>query len=216
MSVPILVPEGESVVTLTSTSICESTAKSIVVVAIVVLSISILSIVVLTIVVLAVVVLATVVAVVVLAIVVLTIVVLAIVVAVVVAAVIIGGIAAAATVVGSPTTKQVVEEPFIPSVLPLFCLPPLPARVAGAGAASGKEEPGLPVLSLAFATFAARVASVDVAVVQSTSKSTSNCGSQDGGAEGTKTGANEAPVQSIVAREKPRVSVQGTERELLS
>jgi len=170
------------------------------------MSISILTIVVLTIVVLTIVVLA---------IVVLAIVVLAIVVSVVVAAVIIGGITAAAAVVGSPAAKQIVEEPFIPSVLPLICLPPLPARVAGAGAASGKEEPGLTVLSLAFATFAARVASVDVAVVQSTSKSTSNCGSQDGGAEGTQTGANEASVQRFVAREKPRVCVQGTERELL-
>ena len=74
------------------TSVCESTAESIVVVAIVVLSISILAIVVLTIVVMA--------------IVVIPIVVLPIVVAVV----IIGGITATATVVGSPT-KQIIEEP---------------------------------------------------------------------------------------------------------
>merc|ERR1711951_311786 len=100
MSVPILVSEREPVVTLTSTSVCESTAESIVVVAIVV----------------------------------------------------IGGITATATVVGSPT-KQIIEEPFIPSVLPLFCLSSLPASVTGARATGGKEEPGpTTVTSLAFAT----------------------------------------------------------------
>merc|ERR1712233_308616 len=162
MGVSILVSERESVVTLTSTSICESTAESIVVVAIVVLSISILAVVILTIVVMAIVVIP---------IVVMPIVVLSIVVAVVV----IGGITATATVVGSPT-KQIIEEPFIPSVLPLFCLSPLPASVTGAGATRGKEEPGLTIVtSLAFATFATGVASVDVAVVQSTS----NCWSKD-------------------------------------
>merc|ERR1712233_289940 len=167
MGVSILVSERESVVTLTSTSVCESTAESIVVVAIVVLSISILAVVVLTIVVMAIVVIP----IVVLPIVVLSIVVLPIVVAVVV----IGGITATATVVGSPT-KQIIEEPFIPSVLPLFCLSPLPASVTGAGATRGKEEPGLTIVtSLAFATFATGVASVDVAVVQSTS----NCWSKD-------------------------------------
>ena len=82
------------------TSICESTAESIVVVAVVVLSTSILAVVVLTIVVLAIVVLAIVVGIV------LTIVVLTIVLSIV----IIGGITAASTVVGSPT-KQIVEEP---------------------------------------------------------------------------------------------------------
>merc|ERR1712198_773642 len=124
-------------------------------------------------------------AIVVLPIVVLPIVVLSIVVAVVV----IGGITATATVVGSPT-KQIIEEPFIPSVLPLFCLSPLPASVTGAGATRGKEEPGLTIVtSLAFATFATGVASVDVAVVQSTS----NCRSKNGSTEGTQTCSNKAP-----------------------
>merc|ERR1712198_510034 len=163
MSVSILVSERESVVTLTSTSVCESTAESIVV-----LSISIMAIVVLAIVVMAIVVIP---------IVVLPIVVLPIVVAVVV----IGGITATATVVGSPT-KQIIEEPFIPSVLPLFCLSPLPASVTGAIATRGKEEPGLTIInSLAFATFPAIIAIVDVAVVQSTS----DCWSKNGSTEGT-------------------------------
>merc|ERR550517_1702400 len=184
------------------TSICESTAETIVVVAIVVLSVVVLSVVVLSISILSIVVLSSSI----LAVVVLTIAILSIVVAIVV----IGGIAAAATVVGCPT-KQIIEEPFIPSVLPLFCLPPLPASVTGTGAASWKEKPGLTIItSLAFATFAARVASV--AVVQSTS----NCRTKDCGTEGTQTGSNKAPVQSIVAREEPCVCVQRTERELLS
>merc|ERR1712007_34294 len=118
------------------TSICESTAETIVVVAVVVLSIVILSIVVLTISILP--------------IVVLTISILTVVVAIVVLAVVVIVITAAATVVVSPTK----EEPFVPSILPL-CLSSLPASVAGAGSATGKEEPGLPIFSLPFATFAA-------------------------------------------------------------
>jgi len=196
MSVAILVPERESVVALTSTSICESTAEPIVVVAVVVLSTSILAVVVLTIVVLAIVVG-----------IVLTIVVLTIVLSIV----IIGGITAASTVVGSPT-KQIVEEPFVPSILSVFGLPSLPASVAGAGAPCGKEEPCLTILSLAFATFAARVARV---AVQGSVQGTSNCRSKDGSTEGTNTSAHKASVQSFVAREKPCVCVQGSERELL-
>jgi len=182
MSVAILVPERESVVALTSTSICESTAEPIVVVAVVVLSTSILAVVVLTIVVLAIVVLAIVVGIV-LAIVVLT---------VVLSIVIIGGnvITAASTVVGSPT-KQIVEEPFIPSILSVFGLPSLPASVAGAGAPCGKEEPCLTILSLAFATFAARVARV---AVQGSVQGTSNCRSKDGSTKGAQTSAHKAPV----------------------
>jgi len=107
------------------TSICEPTAEYVVVVAVVVLSTSILTVVVLAVVV------AIVLSIVVLAIVVLAIVVLAIVVAIVLSIVIIWGITAASTVVGSPT-KQIVEEPFISSILPLFCLSPFPASVTGA------------------------------------------------------------------------------------
>jgi len=185
MSVAILVPERESVVALTSTSICESTAEPIVVVAVVVLSTSILTIVVLTIVVLAIVVLTIVVLAIVVGIV-LTIVVLTIVLSIV----IIGGITAASTVVGSPT-KQIVEEPFIPSILSVFGLPSLPASVAGAGAPCGKEEPCLTILSLAFATFAARVARV---AVQGSVQGTSNCRSKDGSTKGAQTSAHKAPV----------------------
>jgi hypothetical protein len=194
MCVPILVSERESVVTLASTSICESTAETIVVVAIVVLSVVVVSVVVLTIVVLTVVVLT---------VVVLTVSILSIVVAIVVIV-----ITAAATMVASPTK----EEPFISSILPLFCLPPLPATVTGTGSATGKEEPGLTILSLAFATFAARVAAgVEVPLVQGSS----NCRSKNGGSKSTQASSHKTPVQSLVAREKPCVCVQGTERELL-
>jgi len=43
----------------------------------------------------------------------------------------------------------------------------------------------------------------------------SNCRSKDGGAKSTQAGSHQASVQSFVAREKPGVCVQGTERELL-
>jgi len=194
MRVPILVSKGESVVTLASSSICESTAETVVVVAIVVLAVVVISVVVLPVVVLAIVVLAIVVlsvvvmtivvlaivvlsivvavvvavvilSVVVLSIVVLPIVVLTIVVAVVILPVVVIVITAAATVVASPTK----EEPFISSILPVSCLSPLPAIVAGTGSTTGKEEPGLTVLSLPFATFAARVPVVEVTVVQGSS-----------------------------------------------
>merc|ERR1712226_296732 len=124
MRVPILVSKGESVVTLASSSICESTAKTVVVMPVVII------------------------AVVILAIVVLSIVVLSVVVAVVILSVVVIVITAAATMVASPTK----EEPFISSILPLSCLSSLPAIVAGTGSTTGKEEPGLTVLSLPFAT----------------------------------------------------------------
>jgi hypothetical protein len=108
-------------------------------------------------------------------IVVLSIVVLAIIVAVVVLSIVIIVITAAATMVVSPTK----EEPFISSILSLSCLSPLPAIVAGTGSTTGKEEPGLTVLSLPFATFAARVPVVEVTVVQGSSDCRSKyCGSK--------------------------------------
>jgi len=165
MRVPILVSKGESVVTLTSSSICESTAETVVVVAIVVITIVVMSVVVLSVVILSVVVLSVVVAVVI----------LPIVVAVVILPVVVIVITAAATMVASPTK----EEPFISSILPLSCLPPLPAIVAGTGSTTWKEEPGLTVLSLPFATFAARVPVVEVTVVQGSSDCRSKyCGSK--------------------------------------
>jgi len=141
MSVPILISKGESVVTLASSSICESTAETVVVVAIVVMSVVVMSVVVLSIVV------------------------LPIVIAVVVLSIVVIVITAAATVVAPPTK----EEPFISSIFPLSCLPPLPAIVTGAGSTTRKKEPGFTVLSLPFATFAARVPVVEVAVVQGSS-----------------------------------------------
>jgi len=166
MRVPILVSKGESVVTLTSSSICESTAETVVVVAVVVIAIVVMSIVVMSVVVISVVVLS---------IVVLSIVVLSIVVAVVILSVVIIVITAAATMVACPTK----EEPFISSILSLPCLSPLPAIVAGTGSTTGKEEPGLTVLSLPFATFSARVPVVEVTVVQGSSDCRSKyCGSK--------------------------------------
>jgi len=175
MCVSILVSEGESVVTLTSTSICKSIAETIVVVAVVVMSIVVLAIVVVTISILSVVVIV---------------------------------ITAATTVVASPTK----EKPFIPSILPLSCLSSLPAAVAGAGSTAGKEEPGFTILGLPFPTFATGVANVvEVPLVEGSS----NCRSKDGRAKSTQTSPHKASVQSLVAREKPCVCLQGTERELL-
>jgi len=159
MRVPILVSKGESVVTLASSSICESTAKTVVVVAIVVMSVVVMPVVIIAVVILAIVVLSIVITVVILSIV------IAVVVAVVILSVVVIVITAAATVVACPTK----EEPFISSILPLSCLSPLPAIVAGTGSTTGKEEPGLTVLSLPFATFAARVPVVEVTVVQGSS-----------------------------------------------
>jgi len=191
VGVSVLVSEGEPVVTPATTSICKSTAESVVVVAVVVLSIVVLSVVV-AIVVLAVIVLAVVIAVVV-----------AIVVAIVLAVV----VTATSTVVGSPPK----EEPFIPSVLPLHRLPSPPASVASAGSPTREEEPGLAILGLAFATFPARVAIIEVAVVEGTA----NCRTKDSSTKSPQAGAHQTPVQGVVAREKPRVCVQGTQRELL-
>jgi len=71
------------------------------------------------------------------------------------------------------------EEPFISSILPLSCLSPLPAIVTGTGSTTGKEEPGLTVLSLPFATFATKVPVVEVTVVQGSSDCRSKyCGSK--------------------------------------
>jgi len=98
MCVPILVSEGESVVTLTTTSICESTAETIVVVAVVVLSIVVVTVSVLSIVVLTVVVL--------------TVSILSVVVAIVVIV-----ITAAPTVVASPTKEEPQNLIFILNIL---------------------------------------------------------------------------------------------------
>jgi len=196
VGVSVLVSEGEPVVTPATTSICKSTAESVVVVAVVVLSIVVLSVVV---------------AIVVLAVVVLAVIVLAVVVAVVVAIVVAIVLAvvvtATSTVVGSPPK----EEPFIPSVLPLHRLPSPPASVASAGSPTREEEPGLAILGLAFATFPARVAIIEVAVVEGTA----NCRTKDSSTKSSQASAHQTPVQGVVAGEKPRVCVQGTQRELL-
>jgi len=156
VGVSVLVSEGEPVVTPATTSICKSTAESVVVVAVVVLSIVVLSVVV---------------AIVVLAVVVLAVIVLAVVVAIVVAIVLAVVVTATSTVVGSPPK----EEPFIPSVLPLHRLPSPPASVASAGSPTREEEPGLAILGLAFATFPARVAIIEVAVVEGTANYIMGC-----------------------------------------